>query len=292
MFADGPSHAAHLMLKAAADGETEKVIDFIQQKGVFITTKNNFGVSALIFAANNGHLALVKELVEIGADIEDRSNNWRTPLIWASLWGHNEVVKYLLDIGANVSAFDTEGMTALLSAVKNGHEQSVRYLLEYGANATAINFFNGTALSIAKNRADHKLVNLLKPYFPPEPERSPYKIAAQILYREMTTLIRVFMEESANYYSQALEWYQLICDTTHSTWREMVKEAIKAERAESISDKESINTCSSTEIDEHIVDSSMIEVGYVAKPRITSEHIANTNEESFGDIRKVYSTEL
>ncbi len=35
---------AYEMLKAAEKGETDKVLQLIKEKGVLITTKNNFGV--------------------------------------------------------------------------------------------------------------------------------------------------------------------------------------------------------------------------------------------------------
>jgi hypothetical protein len=41
---EGISHASHLMLKAAEDGDTEKVIDYVKNVGVPINVKNNFGV--------------------------------------------------------------------------------------------------------------------------------------------------------------------------------------------------------------------------------------------------------
>lgn len=63
--------------------------------------------SALIFAANNGHLAAVEALLNKKAHIEARSNDGRTPLIWAALWGHLGVVTYLIERGANINAHDS-----------------------------------------------------------------------------------------------------------------------------------------------------------------------------------------
>ena len=62
--------------------------------------------SALILAANNGHLNCLQILISHGADIEARSNDGRTSLIWASLWGHLDVVQYLLEHGAQIDATD------------------------------------------------------------------------------------------------------------------------------------------------------------------------------------------
>ncbi len=44
------SKFAYEMLKAAEKGETDKVMEMINEKGVFITTKNNYGVRYECFA--------------------------------------------------------------------------------------------------------------------------------------------------------------------------------------------------------------------------------------------------
>jgi len=201
---EGISHASHNMLIAAQNGETEKVIDYITINGVPMTTKNNYGVSAIIFAANNGHLDLLEALVDIGADIEDRSNNWRTPLLWSSFWGHYECVEYLVDVGANISAFDTEGMTALQLATKNGNAKVVQFLLDSGADPLARNAFNGTALTIARIQNNTLLLSILEPYYPPDPETNPYLIMLQIIRREAVILSVVFVAEVERIYTNVV----------------------------------------------------------------------------------------
>jgi ankyrin repeat protein len=51
-------------------------------------------------AASNGHEAVVKLLLEKGADMERKSSNGRTPLWWAAEGGHEAVMKLLLEKGA------------------------------------------------------------------------------------------------------------------------------------------------------------------------------------------------
>ena len=52
------------------------------------------------FAAENGHEAVVKLLLEEGAELETKSNNGWTPLFYAAENGHKAVVKLLLEKGA------------------------------------------------------------------------------------------------------------------------------------------------------------------------------------------------
>jgi hypothetical protein len=220
------SEASYMMLKAAEGGDTDKVINYITVKHVDKRTRNNYGVrwvdsyhqylllapvinlcsllyvsysnnSAIIFAANNGHLELLKALVDIGDDIEDRSNNGRTPLHWASLWGHYPVVEYLVDIGANISSTDVTGMTPLMCAVYNNQKEIVSYLVQQGANPTVKNNYEGTCMSIAKVQRNQAMIDFLQPYFPPESaiDSSPYILAIQIIYREVKIFFRVLQDE-------------------------------------------------------------------------------------------------
>ncbi|EHK20561.1 uncharacterized protein TRIVIDRAFT_112704, partial [Trichoderma virens Gv29-8] len=61
-----------------------------------------------------------------GWDPEDSYN--RTPLSWASENGHEAIVRLLLDKGANPKAADHLGLTPLSWAIQGGHEAIVRLL--------------------------------------------------------------------------------------------------------------------------------------------------------------------
>jgi ankyrin repeat protein len=63
---------------------------------------NRSGQTALSWAAMGGHEAMVELLLEKGADMECRSNDYRKPLWWAAKKGHKAVVKLLLEKGADV----------------------------------------------------------------------------------------------------------------------------------------------------------------------------------------------
>lgn len=119
--------------------------------------------SAVIFAANNNHVELLKKLLELGADINDRSNNLRTPLIWASHWGHDDVVSVLLAHSSiDIDAQDADGMTALMTAARQGHAAILAALLSRGANSSLRNRYSCTALTIAITAGRDEVTTLLR----------------------------------------------------------------------------------------------------------------------------------
>ena len=82
----------------------------------------------------NGQEAVVKLLLQNGAEIESKDNYkaW-TPLSLAARLGHKAVVKLLLQNGAEVESKDNNGRTPLSIAAENGQEAMVELLLQNGA---------------------------------------------------------------------------------------------------------------------------------------------------------------
>lgn len=92
------------------------------------------GTSALVAASTNGHVEIVRLLLQNGASVDLQCNDGWTPLMGASEEGHIEVAKLLLqEGGAKVNFTDSEGWSALMSASGRGHTDVVKLLLQYGA---------------------------------------------------------------------------------------------------------------------------------------------------------------
>ena len=177
-------------MKGAETGNVTRIL-FAIQKNAALHAKSNTGVSALILAANNGHLEAVKTLLDAGAHIEDYSNNGRTPLIWASWWGHLQVVELLLKYGAHINEKDNHGMTPLMSAVVNGHLGVVELLLKSGKVDVGLKYeWNSTALSIARRKEYHHIIELLEPLHPVERHVSPYELLFHHSYAGITNMIK------------------------------------------------------------------------------------------------------
>jgi ankyrin repeat protein len=90
--------------------------------------------TALMWAAAEQHLDVVRLLAGSGADLEARSNAGMTPLMFAIRSGNIDVTRALLDLGASLEATAPDGTTALALAIINAHWELARFLLDRGAD--------------------------------------------------------------------------------------------------------------------------------------------------------------
>src|SRR5438045_5390865 len=88
----------------------------------YTTLFQYYGQTPLSWAADKGHVDVVKLLLNANANIEAADKYVRTPLSWAAEKGHVDVVKLLLNANANIEATDNEyGRTPLTWAAWNGN---------------------------------------------------------------------------------------------------------------------------------------------------------------------------
>ena len=134
------------MLYAALYGDAASV-KLLLDGGADPNIRNDAGASALMWAA--GDLEKVRLLVEHRADVNATSDAGRTPLlIAAGRFGNAAVVKLLLDHGANPSAKSPSlfgEMTVLTEAAGTGDESVLRMLVDHGADVKAAGFLASTS---------------------------------------------------------------------------------------------------------------------------------------------------
>ncbi|MBK8239355.1 MAG: ankyrin repeat domain-containing protein [Deltaproteobacteria bacterium] len=97
----------------------------------------SFAAPAIVLAARDGHVEVVRALLRAGAKVDARTGlGGETALVSAAIDGHADVVDALLVAGASVDLPNAWGKTALMWASDNGHDAAVRRLLAGGADVT------------------------------------------------------------------------------------------------------------------------------------------------------------
>lgn len=117
----------------------------------------------LMAACRNGHLEMVKLLIDRGAQVNSR-NVHGTPLSNAAETDQIEVMKYLIEKGANVDGKDDRyyRWTPLMRAAAAGSLEALILLLNNGANPDFKDTGGDTPTSIAQERGHSKVVEFLK----------------------------------------------------------------------------------------------------------------------------------
>ena len=110
--------------------------------------RSDDGGTPLHFAAYNGHMDMVRLLLENGANTEAmRRDDGGTPLDSAAYNGQTDIVRLLLEEGANIEATRSDdGSTPLDSAAYNGHLDAVTFTAKH--MAASICFGIGTYQTI------------------------------------------------------------------------------------------------------------------------------------------------
>ncbi len=147
-----------LLMLACSFGQRE-VVTLLLKRGADSHRRNRVGDSALMVAVLNGYEDLARLLVGSGAEIIDPA--W-SALHYAAFGGRTALVKYLLELGAEKDQRAPNGYTALMLAVRGGHTGAVRELLYQDADLEVAGPNGETALSLAVKRRDSDVEQLLR----------------------------------------------------------------------------------------------------------------------------------
>ena len=116
---------------AAITGNTEKLQELLEINNDFINIETPNGETALIWAAQNGNVGLIKTLLEKGAYVNHQDNDGTTALIITSYQGCFDGVKVLLQYKPSVAIKDVFGKNAFEYAIETGHFEIEQMIEEY-----------------------------------------------------------------------------------------------------------------------------------------------------------------
>jgi ankyrin repeat protein len=153
----------------ACESGSAAVVEHLLKAGVNPNATSSLGETALHTCAHTGNVEAAKALLTRGAKV-DAGDSWRgqTPLMWAAAQGHAAMVRVLVEAGADVNTRSTVvtwerqrtaeprekwlppgGFTALLLAARAGCVDCVTVLARAGANINEIDPESHTALVLA-----------------------------------------------------------------------------------------------------------------------------------------------
>ena len=175
-----------VLMRAARTGSVGAVSALLEAGADATTSEPSQEQTALMWAAAQGHAAVVRALIANGANLHARSLARRrtvhigsrfgdrtsytgvvdtnkggyTALLFAARSGQIDAARALVESGANVDDVTADGTSALTLAAHSGHGEFAAFLLSNGADANARGS-GYTALHAAVLRGDLALVNAL-----------------------------------------------------------------------------------------------------------------------------------
>jgi len=119
----------------------------------------------LLMAVELGGRDVVEAMLKNGASPDVRGRGGRTALHCAAAAGDEALVRLLVENGADVSATDDVGFTPLFDAAQGGGSRAVavaKVLVDAGADWSAATADGLTPLKIAERGSDFRMVSFLK----------------------------------------------------------------------------------------------------------------------------------
>ena len=153
----------------AAWMDERSTVQFLIRAGADMNAKTETenGDTPLHIAALRGHIVLLGQLVALGVNIDQQNKVGHTALHIAAANGHNTLVKYLLT-KADASTVDGQGRHVLHHAIdKRGSSrdvETIRLLLEHGVMYQKADFNNMTPLHLAVQTTQSDVISLLLDY--------------------------------------------------------------------------------------------------------------------------------
>ena len=150
------------LMLAVRDGHTEFALELLERGASAVHRSTRNGSSVLDFAAMAGDVAVGRALLMAGADVDgaggdpDGHTSGMTALMWAANRGHPAFVRLLLDAGAKVDLQDARGGTAaqrVAFQVDGGDRATLAILLEAGADVALPDQHGRTLLIEARAQA-------------------------------------------------------------------------------------------------------------------------------------------
>ncbi|XP_067008964.1 tyrosine-protein kinase Shark [Anabrus simplex] len=162
----------NLLHRATKEGNYTVVSELLKCGYRSLEAKNQEGQTAVHLASRLGKDAILKKLIESGANINCRDTAGYTPLHYACQSNLPNTVRILVQVGyANIQARNTEtGWVPLHEAASRGHKEVVRVLLSLNAPVNPRTLANDTPADLARRNNHLDCAKILRNYQCPAPK--------------------------------------------------------------------------------------------------------------------------
>lgn len=116
-------------------------------------------VNAISSAATHGHIEVIKCFAAEGVDVNRVDERGGAPIFMAARGGHVKVMEYLLKLGADLYSLDPHGMSLMHSAVLSDDPEVIEWVLDKGLDVNAPNAHGNTPASFGESNGK---INALK----------------------------------------------------------------------------------------------------------------------------------
>ena len=154
-----------IFIRACSEGQLETAKNILLGKKININSFTSSGGTAVMFAAQNGHVDVLNFLFENGGNFLVSDYGGSTPFLEAARGGKLNVLIYLSNLGkeiCDISMIDSQGWTALHAAACYGYLDCVKCLVERHFPMDKKDVDGKTPLDWAKDCEEVEVVNYLE----------------------------------------------------------------------------------------------------------------------------------
>ena len=136
------------------------IVDLLLENGVDINTVH-YNMSALHVAAEEGHLNLLKYLLNKGANVSLKTEDGIDAICYASRAWHTDCVEFLINYGVDPNTHDKYNMYPIHMAAMKGDLDFVKFLIGKGADPFVTNTMNQQPFHLAAGNKNPETLSYL-----------------------------------------------------------------------------------------------------------------------------------
>ena len=201
-------------LISAVYTKNDGICRMLVEAGAPVQLRDNWGNTVLHLAASLGLEETVRLALDRGADIEALDGDGWTPLLHYHVArkydltpGHEAVLKLLVDRGAQLSAQCPNGLTALHYAAVQGEYSTARLLIDRGADLSITDNSGFTPLYLAAIGGHVEVFELLQagPNIPPPPHAVQHVSLEQPILKGNMDMVKLLLDAEVSMHYGSLD---------------------------------------------------------------------------------------